>query len=407
MQEICEEWDIPFRPLHIDAAAEAMAAGLSLQEAGRRKRYGFFREILKEKNAEENGKIAVAHHRDDLCETMLFQLFRGSGVSGMRGILPVSGNVIRPLLFLGKSEIEEFLRSENIRWREDESNAELVYARNRIRHEILPVAEEICEGAREHMAQSAERLRELEDFLKKEADRAEEEYLVPRADGLLIRNEAAALPAALFGELILRTLVKTAGRSRDIGLAQVDGVKELFTSQVGRKREFIYEIRAYRDYEGVVLSKNAISGSGNEGEYREESEEIVLPDRESDYPFRTEGKISAVFEIADYDGEEIPGSDCEKWFDYDIMKGGLCLRHPMDGDVITVTKEGGHKALKDYFKDEKIPFRERDKVWVLAGEHRIFWVIGHRIGEDGKIGENTEKCLKIKVKNLPKEQDIK
>ena len=106
VKELCERLHVPLKILHIDAKSEAERLGVSVEEAGRIKRYEFFREISK------GGKIAVAHHRDDLCETMLFQMFRGSGISGLRGIQPVSGDIIRPLLSVSREEIEASLRKK-------------------------------------------------------------------------------------------------------------------------------------------------------------------------------------------------------------------------------------------------------------------------------------------------------
>ena len=170
VKELCERLHVPLEILHIDAKSEAERLGVSVEEAGRIRRYEFFREISK------GGKIAVAHHRDDLCETMLFQMFRGSGISGLRGILPVSGEIIRPLLSVSREEIEAYLKEAGISWRTDESNEELIYARNRIRHEILPVAEEICAGAKEHMAESSARLREIEEYIKAQAEVEKAKY---------------------------------------------------------------------------------------------------------------------------------------------------------------------------------------------------------------------------------------
>ncbi|MBR3040286.1 MAG: tRNA lysidine(34) synthetase TilS [Lachnospiraceae bacterium] len=397
VKALCTEWNVPLRVLHIDAKQVATDRKISVEEAGRQERYAFFRQILEEEKASGNGKIAVAHQQDDLCETMLFQLFRGSGISGLRGILPVSGNIIRPLLSVSRAEIENFLSEKGIAWREDESNEDVTYSRNRIRHEILPAAELVCDGAKEHMAKAAKRLREIEEYINAEADRAESLYVKESEteDGeaeILIRNEILDLPAALSGEILLRALAKVAGKSRDIGAVQVEALRDLYASQVGRKREFIYEVRAYREYAGIRLTcAEEKTLSDNKG-----TEQIDLPTREEDYPFLTKGDLSLECRIVPYDSnEEIPSDDYKKWFDYDIMKSGLCFRHPKEGDYITVTKEGGHKALKDYLKDEKIPARERGEVWVLAGGSNVWWVVGRRISEEAKVTEQTEKCLLI------------
>ena len=262
VRNLCAEWEIPLKTAHIDVASFAAEQGMSLEEAGRIKRYEFFEELLKQENI---NRIAVAHHRDDLCETMLFQLFRGTGIHGLHGILPVAGNRIRPLLCVGKEEIEAFLTGEGIGWRVDESNADTQYARNRIRHEILPIAEEICQGAKEHMALCAERVRLAEELLDAEIGKCAERLLVYLPDAecsneptvgrrILIRKEIMDEPLLMRQELVLKAMTELAGRKKDLGTVQVEAVLKLLVSPTGKRREFIYGILANKTREGVVLS---------------------------------------------------------------------------------------------------------------------------------------------------------
>ena len=417
VKELCERLHVPLKILHIDAKSEAERLGVSVEEAGRIKRYEFFREIAK------GGKIAVAHHRDDLCETMLFQMFRGSGISGLRGILPVSGEIIRPLLSLSREEIEAYLKEEGISWRTDESNEELIFARNRIRHEILPVAEEICAGAKEHMAESAGRLREIEEYIKAQAEAEKNKYLVyfpgksefrEDKDSILIKNEITELPKALSGELILQALCEIAGKKRDIGLAQVEALYDLFSSQVGRKREFIYGLKAEREYEGVRLFQS--SGVTEEGKAEskqddktdskqeglqdgiQETVQVVLNGDE--FSLGGENFVNARL-LSGVSLKKIPTDSYTKWLNYDTINNCLVFRHPEKNDYLIINKEGGRKLLKDYFVNEKIPAKKRPALWVLADGDRILWVVGYRIGEDAKVTETTGKAIEIKVKEDP------
>lgn len=421
VKELCERIHVPLKILQIDAKSEAERLGVSVEEAGRIKRYEFFREIAK------GGKIAVAHHRDDLCETMLFQMFRGSGISGLRGILPVSGEIIRPLLSISREEIEAYLKEEGISWRTDESNEELIYARNRIRHEILPVAEEICAGAKEHMAESAARLREIEEYIKAQAETEKNKYLVyfpgknefrEDTDSILIKNEITELPKALSGELILQALCEIAGRKRDIGLAQVEALYGLFFSQVGRKREFIYGLKAEREYEGVRLFQ--ISGITEEGK-TESKQDNKTDSKQHGQPEGLQDGIQETVQVV-LNGDEfslggeyfvnarllsgvslkkIPTDSYTKWLNYDTINNCLVFRHPEKNDYLIINKEGGRKLLKDYFVNEKIPAKKRPALWVLADGDRILWVVGYRIGEDAKVTETTRTAIEIKVKEDP------
>ena len=415
--KLCESLNVPLKIFHIDAKKEAVERGVSVEEAGRIKRYELFRSVLDEEG-DGKGKIAVAHHKDDLCETMLFQMFRGSGISGLRGMLPVSGDVIRPLLCTGRAEIEEYLNSEGISWRTDESNSELIYARNRIRHEIMPIAEEICKGASDHMAESAKRLSEIEEYIKLQAGAEKDKYIRSTKEGekksLLLLNETVSLPKALLGELILEALCEISGKKRDIGLVQVEAVTDLFSLQVGRKRELIYGILAEREYDGVRLSleergarsvteagkgfESAGQNAADDGNKSEQPDtEIQIPTDGTEFPLGEDYIVRAEI-LSDPDLKKIPADSYTKWLNYDTINNCLVFRHPKMGDFLTVNKEGGRKLLKDYFVNEKIPTKERENLWVLADGSRILWVVAHRIGEDAKITENTKNAIQIIIK---------
>lgn len=171
VRDICRAWDVPLKAMRIDAAALAKQWGIGCEEAGRRARYEIFEECLQGMGG-CRGAIAVAHHRDDCAETLLFHMFRGTGLDGMAGIRPVrkterESMIIRPLLEIGKTEIESFLQEKGISWRIDSTNTGEDYTRNRIRNRVLPYAEkEICSGAGAHLAKEAQLLAETADFVR-------------------------------------------------------------------------------------------------------------------------------------------------------------------------------------------------------------------------------------------------
>ena len=140
VKQICEELDVPFFLKEADVEGIAKSQGISTEEAGRNVRYEAFSEVLGEHFTA--GKIAVAHNANDRAETMLFHLFRGTGLTGLSGIKPVRGQIIRPLLCLSREEIEQYLVKKEIAFCIDRTNNEDTYTRNKIRHHILPFAEE-------------------------------------------------------------------------------------------------------------------------------------------------------------------------------------------------------------------------------------------------------------------------
>ena len=225
VERLCEGIGVPCRVFHVDMQAEARRRGISLEEAGRVLRYACFREACQEPAGEESfrgtdadgcpegacqesawkegsrgtdadgcpegacqesakksscrepgrWKIAVAHHRDDQAETVLLNLFRGTGLRGLCGMAPVRGHVIRPLLEVDRREIEEWLCSQGARWRTDRTNLETEYTRNKLRLQVLPFVErEIQAGAGRHAAQAAGHLRQVQEYLDGQARRCYE-----------------------------------------------------------------------------------------------------------------------------------------------------------------------------------------------------------------------------------------
>ena len=400
VRTLCESLHVPLKVLHIDAAEEAEKMGVSVEEAGRKKRYEFFEELAKPFGA--SVRIAVAHHRDDLSETVLFQLFRGSGIHGLRGILPLSGNIIRPLLCVSKEEICTYLKENGISWREDESNGEDIYARNRIRHEILPIAEQICPGASKHIEEAALKMRDAEAFIEEEAAKEKKRVAVYNSETEQIRITKAVmeLPAIIRQEILLTCLQDVCHKKRDIGSVQVAALEELFTSQVGKERNFIYGILAKRTYEGVTLTPSLeYNDFGLDIDF---DEEYTIPLRGEGTEIVTSDGMRAGFVIKERGNGDIPTGEDRKWFDLKLLRSealfqSLELRHPKRDDFLVIHRDGGSQKVYDFFKNEKIPVEERDKLWVLASDRQVFWIIGYRMGEFGKVNDSTREVLEIQI----------
>lgn len=177
----CETLDLPYAARHVDVSGYAAVTGTTEEEAGRILRYEALREagetlLLPSANGEQPAvhraalKIAVAHHADDQAETILFHLLRGTGLKGLGGMQPKRGNVIRPLLCIGRNQIEQWLAAQNIGFMTDSTNLENDHTRNKIRNEIMPLLKsEVNERAAEHISSTGQKLFEAEQFLKQEA----------------------------------------------------------------------------------------------------------------------------------------------------------------------------------------------------------------------------------------------
>ncbi|MGN1180343.1 MAG: tRNA lysidine(34) synthetase TilS [Suilimivivens sp.] len=408
VQRLCEENNIPFYLTKTQVKEYASRCGLSEEEAGRKVRYEAFEEaLLKEQEKAEDkrpgefaGKIAVAHNSNDRAETMLFHLFRGTGLTGLSGIKPVNGKVIRPLLCLGRGEIEEWLAGQGISYCTDSTNEQDIYTRNKIRHHILPFAEEnICTGAVSHMNRAADDLALAEEFIRKQTLFARERCVsaVQNENGQEIRinlPEFFSEDPYLQGRILLSCLEDITEGRKDITSVHIDNMKRLFAGNGSGEIHLPYGITVYRKYDVGMIVKGGISGKQE------------LP-KEKRYTFEG-NSFPAVLWIPELGNveitvfshektENIPQKTYTKWFDYDKITTSIVFRVREKGDYLTINSKMDRKSLQDYFVNEKIPKEERDSFYVLADGAHILWVPGHRISEYYKVSENTRRILQVRI----------
>ena len=263
VQDLCRRENVPCRCIMADAAAMAEKWGTGVEEAGRRLRYEAFEETRKSLQ-EDRGKpcrIAVAHHREDQAETVLFHLCRGTDIRGARGMLPVSGWIVRPLLRESRSEIESFLKSQGMVWREDETNEDTSYTRNFLRREILPrLKEQVNPSAAENIARFAASCAETERFLEIQTEQAMNRCLLQIPGSLPVNGDAGesrtgesadgrngirdgdrdSVPVTVLDlealrqedpllqrRILYRCLAASAGRRKDLTAVHVDAMQEL------------------------------------------------------------------------------------------------------------------------------------------------------------------------------------
>lgn len=396
VEKLCRRLQVPFFLIEEKVEELAKEQGLSTEEAGREVRYKAFRKILEEQAPQavlnKTGKIAVAHNSNDRAETMLFNLFRGSGIAGLGSIRPVRDNIIRPLLCVSREEIEAFLKGREISFCIDKTNNEDTYTRNKIRHNILPYAKQMSGGVLEHMNSTADLMLETEDFVNQAVNEAYE-MCVKSEDGYLGVSVAKMLKlhSLIQKQLILRVVETLISTKKDIGAVHVKDVLSLFEQEGNRQISLPYGICVRREYEKVIFGNAA-------DENLPEAEEFVV-----DGSFEGTIHIPGLgeLEISTFLYEknmEIPQNQYTKWFDCDKIDRPLKVRNRRTGDFLTINKSLSKKSLQDYMVDEKIPKGQRDKIWLLAEESHVLWVLGYRISEKYKISENTKKILQIQLR---------
>ncbi len=392
-RKLCQDKGVDFKAVKVDAICYAKEHGLSTEEAGRILRYKAFEEAGKEHFYGSDYRVAIAHNMDDNAETVLLNLFRGTGIKGMAGIRSSRDNIIRPLLCLKRSEIEAYLSNIGQGYCNDETNFSDDYTRNKIRRHILPLAkEEINPRAVERVFELSNQAENLYDFLEDETAKAVNDITEFNHGQAVIKIEHFNnYHKYIKRSVVLDILSKVAGSRKDITTAHIESVINLMDLQVGREVKLPYSMVAKRIYEGVKvalnLTDNHASGVSNE--------ELVLKEGEN---FFEDSIISLEIESNIINNNEIPVKNFTKWVDYDRISNSLVVRHRRRGDYITINDEGQTKKLKSYFVDEKIPSEVRDKVLLIADGSHIVWIIGYRLGSYYKVTERTNKILKLVFK---------
>jgi len=388
VEELCREQGVFLRCISREVRKRAKRDGLTLEEAGRICRYEVFRQEAAQWGC---NRIAVGHHGDDQAETMLFHLFRGTGLRGLAGMEPKRDGLIRPLLCAERQEILTWLQKQGITWCTDSTNQDEAYTRNRIRHTILACAKEyINSGAVRHMIQTAEELSEIEHYLEKETEKAFDLCVQREKEGYLILEEPFdSLPSLLAERLIRRCLTETGGGLKDIERCHIHLVRELFRKQTGSRLCLPGERKAIREYKGIYLG---IEKSKEEKNSLKMSFCPKIPGScmagEEKWFFSLEKPQKNQF---------ISEKTYTKWFDYDKIENYPEIRRRKPGDYLEINRAHGRKKLKDFLIDRKVPVRERDELLLLADGSHIIWIPGMRISERYKVTEDTRQILKVQI----------
>lgn len=384
----CEKLGVPLEVFHIFVKDEARKRGMTEEEAGRACRYECFESICSKTGA---NKIAVAHNLNDNSETILFNLFRGTGVKGLSGIPVRRANVVRPLLCCTRDEIEMYLTANGIDYRNDSTNFQTEYSRNRLRLDVIPyIKENINSKAEYNIVNVGEELREIDSYLEEETQKAFKQMVIEKSGkeniGLLICDEAFALNEVILKRVVRVVINQLAGQLKDITRVHVNSVLALKDMNVSKKVNLPYNLVAVRRYDGIEIDR----GDKSENPHMEP---VILI--ENDVIRDTGDLVTIKLEKTSFSKESIEELLYTKWLDYDKI-GTLSLRNRQEGDYLVIDDKGSKKKLKDYFINEKIPKEERDSILLLADGNHVVWVIGYRISSYYKVTEETENIVCVK-----------
>ncbi|MEI6576482.1 MAG: tRNA lysidine(34) synthetase TilS [Bacteroidota bacterium] len=361
---------------------------LSLQMAAREIRYQWFEEI---RNRESYDFVATGHHLDDQIETFFINLLRGTGISGLRGFPVRLDNIIRPLLFLTRKEIQSYALDKGIRFREDSSNTSLYYGRNQIRHQLIPILEKIQPNFSHIMEGNFRNLKEAEDILLATA-------LVKKEDLLQENNGTFFIDLAQLKTLSpIRTYLHYCLSDFNVNSSTLDGI--LKSLAYNESRLF------YTDQFVLTKDRNHLIIEKKEAQLTDRNNSlfpIILP---SDL-LRDHSEKTISWDISEPLSLQLSVMTITHDFliqkkgniaqiDFDKLKEPLILRKWKNGDQFKPLGLKGKKKISDYFIDQKYTAAMKKEAWLLCSGEKVVWLVGERLDDNFKISSSTKRILTI------------
>jgi len=347
---------------------------LSIQEAARKLRYDWFDKLIAENKADF---YVTAHNLNDNFETVIHHLTRGTGLKGLLGIPIKNKNVYRPLLVFLRTEIIAFAKENNITWREDKSNTQTKYIRNKIRHKIIPVLQEINPNLLQSFTKTQEFLNEANQVVQEQISKQWKEISTSEND--LIKVDISKLKNLKNKHLYYYEFFKP------FGFTDVSEIKKLTIAQSG-KQLFSKTHRLLKDRNYLLLTKKEIK-------------KTISYTINADNSRFSWDNLNLVFK--ELDEKNITSSDKDKKsivIDKDLLKFPLTVRKWQKGDYFYPLGMQGRKKLSKFFKDNKLSLYEKENIWLLLSDNKIIWVIGMRQDNRFKVSDKTKNRIKISVK---------
>jgi tRNA(Ile)-lysidine synthase len=369
--DLAGKLEVPVFSETFDTKAYAKEHKLSTQVAARELRYTWFSELLADFKFDY---VLTGHHTDDDLETFLINLSRGTGLRGLTGIPIVNNEIVRPLLCFGRQEIVNYAKKSNLYWREDSSNSEVDYLRNKLRIETIPKYKEAAPGLLQSFQKSRKHLENSQNLVDDYMVLISNLVISEFSDGYQINiqklQELPNTPALIY-ELL-----------SPFGFTDFSALLDLLTAQSG-KQVFSSSHRLLKDRNSLLLTEKPekLAEKDEVSElYISENEDKI--DRPISLEFKSTKKIGDITTSAVY-------------VDKDKIQYPLLLRRWREGDVFQPLGMKGKKKLSKFFKDEKLSLVAKEKIWVLCSGDEIVWIVNYRMSDPFKVQASTKEILKI------------
>lgn len=374
VEELAEELEVNIHLKKFDTRAFIKESGISTQMAARALRYEWFAALAEQKGYDA---VLTAHHQNDIIETILLNLVRGTGIAGLHGIKVKSGNLIRPLLFATKEEILKYAKEHQLKWREDSSNESTKYQRNLVRLEVIPLLKKINPNLEQTLQQSIEKISAAETIFNNYIEGCRIDFLTVKKNHTLI--EYSFLHEESEPRIILFELLKPFG----FNYTQANEIFESLNGAAGKKF-FSPSHFLVKDREVLIITEKNDSENREEVKIEVTCKNIFLP---------WSGQNLSLEITTGYNSKD-PSSIA--YLDYKKLKYPLLIRPWQPGDNFHPLGMNGKKKVSDFLNDLKIPVNLKKNISVLLSGKDIVWVVGLRIDEQYKAGE-IQQSLRISL----------
>jgi tRNA(Ile)-lysidine synthase len=372
--QTAEKYSVACFTKYLNAQWTAEKEQISIQMAARKLRYEWFLSLLKQYGYQY---VLTAHHQNDVLETVLYNLVRGTGIAGLHGIQPKQNHLVRPLLFATKQEVLQYAQAQNLAWREDSSNKSSKYHRNLLRNEVIPLLKKINPTIEATLQQTVEKVAAVERIFEEQINLLAQK--VTTQEGNIIYIDIALLNSEK--ELLIKLFYLL--KPYNFNYTQTQQIIETLYRPAGR----LFESDTHtlvKDRTHLVISPRTITDF---------TPLQVSKTMNIAYNQHLSLHIQQFTKPAEYEIEKSASVAC---IDKQKLVFPLVARTWRQGDKFQPLGMKGMKKISDFLIDKKIPLNLKDKIWVLCnGNGEIVWVIGHRIDDRYKVTTNTTEVYRV------------
>lgn len=376
VKELAKKYGVEFYSKTFDTKTISQQEKKSIEETARDLRYEWFGQLMSpDSSLPTLDYLLTGHHADDNIETVVMNFFRGTGIKGLRGILPKKNKIIRPLLFVRRKEIEDFAFLHQLKYVTDHTNLETAFTRNFFRNNILPEVMKFYPGVDKNIINNIERFGEIEELYKQAINLHKSKLLEAKGNEfhipVLKLKKSAPLKSIVF-EII-----------KDFGFTahQTDEVIALLDSETGK---YISS-----ETHCIIKNRNWIIISSAK---TEEATNILIEDKEKAVQFSL-----GTLKLETTTNYKLQTTNFSVSLDTKEIKFPLLLRKAKSSDYFYPLGMKKKKKLNRFFIDQKLSKTEKENVWILESNQRIIWVVGHRIDDRFKLTDRTKEVLQLKL----------